>query len=156
MRKISMKTASYFTYTGPGRIGISRGVPRGIPAGYRMFRALAPGPWFRSVDATEYCWRYRREILDRLDPQETWDRLHELAGGQEPVLLCWERPPFTRETWCHRRLVSEFFERELSVEVPEHEAPSQRVEDYLGLRPFGSFEAFQIDDDGQMSDVGLH
>ena len=26
-----MKTASYFTYTGPGRIGISVGAPRGYP-----------------------------------------------------------------------------------------------------------------------------
>ncbi len=37
-----MKTSSYFYYTGPGRIGITVGNPRGIPAGYRMYRQLAP------------------------------------------------------------------------------------------------------------------
>ncbi len=36
-----MKTASYFTYHGPGRVGISLGRPRGI-SGYRIYRNLAP------------------------------------------------------------------------------------------------------------------
>lgn len=31
------------------RIGISRGVPRRMAAGNRVFRKLAPGPWFNSV-----------------------------------------------------------------------------------------------------------
>jgi hypothetical protein len=151
-----MKTAGYFTYTGPGRIGISRGVPRGIPTGYRMFRGLAPGPWFRDAEAPYYCHLYRREILDRLDPQATWDRLHELAGGAEPTLLCFERPPFTRTNWCHRRLVAEWLGDALGVEVPEIGAPPQRVEDYLGFNPAGSFEGCQIGPDGRLTDAGIH
>ena len=43
------------------RIGISRGPPRG-QRGYRMYAALAPGPWFRSVDADEYCRRYMLQL----------------------------------------------------------------------------------------------
>jgi hypothetical protein len=62
-----------------------------------------------SVEPAEYLKRYA-EILDALDPQATWDRLHELAGEAEPVLLCWERPLFRMPgNWCHRRLVAGWF-----------------------------------------------
>jgi hypothetical protein len=36
------------------KIGISRMVPRGYPAGYRRIEELAPGPWFNSVTPLEY------------------------------------------------------------------------------------------------------
>jgi hypothetical protein len=122
-----MKTSSFKLYTGPGRISIARYAPRGAPEGFRIFKGLAPGPWFNSVPYDEYLHRYNTEILHQLDTQRTWDALHFLAGGAEPVLLCWESPPFTawdccndkRANWCHRRIVAEFFERTLGVEVPE-------------------------------------
>jgi len=44
-----MKTASFFAYTGPARISIARFAPRGSPAGFRIYRALAPGPWFNQT-----------------------------------------------------------------------------------------------------------
>ena len=35
-----MKTGSWYTTRGlPGRVGISVGTPRGMPAGYRLYRA---------------------------------------------------------------------------------------------------------------------
>jgi hypothetical protein len=51
-----VKTASWFTPVPADhiRIGISRAVPRRFAPGYRVFRALAPGPWFNSVDTAEY------------------------------------------------------------------------------------------------------
>ena len=113
-----MKTASFFTYTGPGRISIARYAPRGTPAGYRQYRALAPDADMLKMSQALYLPRYAA-ILDRLDPQQVWDDLHRLAGDQEPVLLCWERPPFTPTNWCHRRLVADWFERALGVTVPE-------------------------------------
>lgn len=54
-----MKTSSWFKYSGEGRIGISRGLPHRVPPGYRMYRKLAPGPWFKSVGRDEYQRRYR-------------------------------------------------------------------------------------------------
>ena len=113
-----MKTASFFTYTGPGRISIARYAPRGTPAGYRQYRALAPDADMLKMSQALYLPRYAT-ILERLDPQQVWDDLHRLAGDQEPVLLCWERPPFTASNWCHRRLVADWFERVLGVTVPE-------------------------------------
>ena len=113
-----MKTSSYFSHKGPGRIGITVGSPRGI-AGLVYFRALAPRrDMLRGHTPEEYIAKFD-EILGRLDPRATWDRLHELVTPHEPVLLCYERPPFTRDNWCHRRLVADWFKSELGEVVEE-------------------------------------
>ena len=101
------------------RIGISRGTPRGQPAGYKMFRQLAPGPWFKSVDATEFRDRYQTEILDRLDPAVTVAELIRLAHGKIPALLCFE-PPSPGPNWCHRALVSVWLKERLNLDVFEY------------------------------------
>ena len=113
-----MKTSSFCLYGGPGRISIARYAPRGTPAGFRQYRALAPDADMLKMSQALYLPRYAA-ILNALDPQQVWDDLHRLAGDQEPVLLCWERPPFTASNWCHRRLVADWFERALGVTVPE-------------------------------------
>jgi len=128
-----MKTASWFTKLPADHlmIGISRGVPRGLPAGYRLFRALAPGPWFNSVTEAEYLRRYRTEILDRLDPLETAARLVQLASDRIPVLACYERPDGPK--WCHRSVAARWLSEALHEPVPEfgyehlqqHEHPLQ-------------------------------
>jgi hypothetical protein len=113
-----MKTASFFTYTGLGRVSIARFAPRGTPAGFRVFKPLAPGPWFNSVDRARYVELYAAEVLERLDARATFERLHELAAGAEPVLLCWEKPS-DPGAWCHRALVAQWFGERLGVDVPE-------------------------------------
>ena len=117
-----MKTASFFTYTGPGRISIARWAPRNTPAGFRVYRPLNPTAPMLKLDRAEYEPLYLA-ILAGLDPRQVWDNLHRLAGDAEPVLLCWERPPFTVTNWCHRRMVADWFEQALDVEVPEVPAP---------------------------------
>ncbi len=115
-----MKTASWFTWRGPGRIGISLGTPRGMPAGYRLYRPLNPTRAMLTMSRGDYEGLYA-EILGQLDPAATWADLHELAAGCEPVLLCFERPPFNEANWCHRRMVACWFERELGEDVAEWE-----------------------------------
>jgi len=131
-----MKTSSFRTYTGPGRISIARFAPRGHPAGYRIYSKLAPGPWFNSVSIDEYC-RLYGAILDGLDPRRVYDELTALVAPAEPVLLCYEVPPFTapqpipqaglttigRSNWCHRRLVAEWFKATIGIAVDELELP---------------------------------
>jgi hypothetical protein len=63
------------------------------------------------MDEAAYREEYQK-ILDKLDPQEVFEYL-----GENAILLCWEPPG----KFCHRRLVAEWFERELGVEVPELE-----------------------------------
>ncbi len=114
-----MKTASYFTYKGPGRIGISVGAPRGCPAGYRMYRALAPRRDMLKLDQATYRKIFFEEILGVLDPEKVVRDLHSLAVSHEPVLLCFEKPPFTARNWCHRRMVADWLKDTLDLEVPE-------------------------------------
>jgi uncharacterized protein (DUF488 family) len=113
-----MKTASFITTQGEGRISIARYAPRGTPKGFRMFKALAPGSWFNSVTKDVYVERYTAEVLGALDPQKTFDELTALAAGAEPVLLCWEKPT-DKDTYCHRSMVADWFRDKLGVEVPE-------------------------------------
>jgi uncharacterized protein (DUF488 family) len=52
--------------------------------------------------------------LDKLDPQKVFDDL-----GEDAILLCWEAPC----QFCHRRLVAEWLEKHLGVNVPELQEP---------------------------------
>jgi hypothetical protein len=80
-----VKTASFFSYTGLGRISIARFAPRGLAAGYRVYRALAPGPWSNSVPYERYLELYNTQLA-ALDPEQVWNDLHLLVSLHEPVL----------------------------------------------------------------------
>jgi hypothetical protein len=114
-------TASWFTPLPEGhvRVGISRGVPRrGLQAGFRLYRKLAPGAWFNDgLDPTEWEARYRTEVLDRLDPRVVQDEIMQRAGDQIPVLCCFERVGGGQ--WCHRALAAAWLAEGLGVAVPE-------------------------------------
>lgn len=76
------------------------------------------------MSVEEYLQRFDAEILAPLDPADTWNELHRLTAPYEPVLLCWERPPVAASEvlghdFCHRRIVAEWFERELGMVVDE-------------------------------------
>jgi uncharacterized protein (DUF488 family) len=115
-----MKTASFFTYFGPGRIAIVRGrVPVRTPKGYRIYRDLAPRWDMLTMPYDQYRTIYFSEILGLLDPAKVLEALERLADGHEPVLLCFERPPFSASNWCHRRMVADWFAESLQLEVPE-------------------------------------
>ncbi len=105
-----MKTSSYFIYRGPGRIGISLGTPRRIPAGYRLYRTLAPRRDMLQLPYDLYRDIFFRDILGPLDPQKVADDLRRLAGEFEPVMLCFEKPPFHASNW---------FGYTLGLDVPE-------------------------------------
>ncbi|EJP0602850.1 hypothetical protein NVB42_001978 [Salmonella enterica] len=60
---------------------------------------------------------YERDILAKLNPEQTWNELHLLMGNVEPVLLCWEKPG----EFCHRQLVARWFRRELGIAVEEYD-----------------------------------
>jgi hypothetical protein len=113
-----MKTASFFTYFGEGRISIARAAPRKMAAGFKVYRALAPGPWFNSVTRAQYEKLYFAQLA-RLNARDVAGDLEALVAPHEPVLLCWERPPFTPDNWCHRSMVAQWFEREAGIVLVE-------------------------------------
>lgn len=105
---LRMQTASFFTYTGPGRISIARWAPSRHPFGYRVYRPLNPRREWMKLAPAEFDPIYRTLLLAQLDPQQVWD--DRLAAPHEPVLLCWEHPPY-------RRHVAEWLEEALGMEV---------------------------------------
>jgi hypothetical protein len=124
---IRVKTTGWYTPLPDDhlRIGISRGVPRRFPAGFRMYRKLQPGPWFNSVSTLEYDRLYKAEVLAPLDPAKVLTELEAIAGGKMPVLCCYERPDAGQ--WCHRALAAQWLSDALGIRVPEfgHEELSQ-------------------------------
>jgi hypothetical protein len=71
-------------------------------------RALAPGPWFKSVTPVEYQKRFAAQLAE-LDPERVVARLQQLAGpGNTPVLACFEHAAdiTAGRCWCHRHLVA--------------------------------------------------
>jgi hypothetical protein len=118
--EVAMLTSSWYAPRSADHqiIGISRGVPRRMAAGYRLYRALAPGEWFRTASTEEYLRLYHAEILAPLDPGEVWADLHRLAGGKVPVLVCYEQ--IDAGEWCHRGIIAKWFAETLGVDVGEY------------------------------------
>ena len=84
----------------------------------KTFKALAPAHVWLKLSRPEYE-RCYAALLEELDARFTYEHLIDMANGQEPVLLCYEAPPFTEAHWCHRRLVAEWFEASLDIIVEE-------------------------------------
>jgi hypothetical protein len=108
MLTANFKTAS----SNPCSIAISLGVP----ASYRGLRYAPLHPtraMLKIKNHEEYRAAYQVGILDRLDPQQVWRELHEMS--EAPILLCWE----AANVFCHRRLVAEWLEQNLGVEISE-------------------------------------
>jgi hypothetical protein len=118
-----MKTASFFTYFGPGRISIARFAPRNTPAGFRIYKPLAPGSWFNSVPEETYRELYFAQLAE-LDPGQVVGDLLHLAAGAEPILLCYEsvKDIAAGKTYCHRHMVAEWFKTTIGLTVPEIES----------------------------------
>ncbi|RUV98193.1 hypothetical protein EOA75_01260 [Mesorhizobium sp. M1A.F.Ca.IN.022.07.1.1] len=77
-------TSSWFTKLPPEiqKIGVSRGTPRGYPAGFRKMPELAPGEWFKTASEREYKQLYF-EGLDRLNPGRIVAKMEDLSGGRD-------------------------------------------------------------------------
>ena len=118
------------------KIGISRGNPRGHEAGYRVYRALAPGPWFHSVDVGEFVKRYNKS-LNALEPRAVMADITRLADGRTPILCCFEATDdiIAGLCWCHRSLAAHWLHKTLGVTVREFGAPAN-------FNPMAAFPAF--------------
>jgi hypothetical protein len=95
-----------------------------MPAGYKRYHALEPGPWFNSVSIPEYLTRYG-VILAKLDPRRVADDLLTLGNGNIPVMLCYENAVGINkgELFCHRHLAAQWLEDRLGIKVEEYGHP---------------------------------
>jgi hypothetical protein len=106
-----MKTASFFTYAGAGRISIARMAPRDHPAGYRVFKPLAPHKSLMiGLPIEGFVIGYRGCQLRALDARQVWEGLHALAHPHEPVMRVRRGEDEARGSGCrgrpHRHLVT--------------------------------------------------
>ena len=136
---IQIYTASWFTKLPEGvfRISISRGAPRGTPGGWKGYRALAPGAWFKTASPAEYLQRYRDEVLAPLDPAGVVADLTKLSGGAPAALLCFEHPTKIHrgEQWCHRHLAATWLEQTLGITIQE--VGFEKLDRFAALRAIG-------------------
>ncbi len=96
----------------PNAVAISRSVP-GYFKGHR-YLTLAPDRTILKLADPVVFDRVYGQQLAALNPQKVHSELVELAG-EDAVLLCWE----SFNVRCHRRMVAEWLENALGVEIPE-------------------------------------
>jgi len=78
------------------------------------YTTIAPKYWFfkkfkEDGDKEFYKEQFQKEVLDLLDPKKVYEYL------KDSILICWER----RGKFCHRRLVAEWIQKNIGVEVLE-------------------------------------
>jgi len=114
-------TACWHQYKGAGRIGISRGNPRGMAAGYRMYKTLAPTREILNEcqEQADYRRRFFAEVLEPLDPQKVLKDLEDRSADGRAVLMCFEKAPLHDENWCHRTMVAEWIIDKTGIPVEE-------------------------------------
>lgn len=109
-----MNTSNYAKNgTNPNAVSIA-GRPPDWYTG-RQYKKLAPKVWFfkkykEDGDESYYIEQYRKEVLDKLDPQEVYNEL-----GEDAILLCWEKG----NEFCHRHLVADWLEEKLGIIIFE-------------------------------------
>lgn len=113
-------TSSWFTNLPPEiqKIGVSRGTPRGYPAGFRKMPELAPGSWFNSTSVPQYKQLFF-EGLAKLNPRQTVAKMEDLSAGRDCALLCYEAPTKDAD-WCHRGYISAWLKDTLGLDVFEY------------------------------------
>lgn len=117
--QLKIMTSSWYAYKGPGRIGISVGSPRGMPAGYKLYRALAPTRDMLKMPIETYRPKFFNDILGKLDPDQVLKDLEAKSEDGLAVLLCFEKPPFTDINFCHRHMVADWLKDMRGIEVLE-------------------------------------
>lgn len=81
----------------------------------RVLLEVAPtGPMLKMEDE-EYRKAYA-EILRHVDAVKFYRAVQQIGGGRHVALLCYEKPG----EFCHRRLLAEWLERSLGIEVLEY------------------------------------
>lgn len=111
--------ASRLRAEGYALVSVSRGKPKNTMPDVSM-PFLAPTWAMMKMGAEDYNASYGR-ILAGADPERVWSLL-----PAKSALMCFEKYP----KWCHRRMLAEWLEESLGVEVTEFGLPRRSVISY--------------------------
>ena len=108
---------------GVKQIGISLFPPKWF-TGVSMKQVAPTMTLFKStwLNDEQYERRFRQEVLSKVDAWDFYQRLERVSDGKDVALCCFEKD----RKDCHRKLVAEWLERELGIEVPEFEEAMRR------------------------------
>ena len=87
-----------------------------------QFKVLAP-PWalvnmaHKGLSHELYSKEFHRLVLANLDPREVYDAI-AAEHGDDVTLMCFEKLESPGD-FCHRRMVADWFQDNLKIEVPE-------------------------------------
>jgi len=111
-----MLKTSYFAKSAkhPGAVSIARFPPKWY-IGARYLPLAPTMEMLKIKDWDKYRRRYRKEVLDALDPDKVLRDLNVDTAGHVIILLCFERD----RIHCHRGLVAERFLETTGIRVPE-------------------------------------
>jgi len=73
--------------------------------------------WKKNNDNCFYIKHFNSEVLDTLKAEEVYKDLEKLSGGEDCVLLCYEKS----SDFCHRHLVGDWLEQKLGIDVKEYD-----------------------------------
>lgn len=99
-------------------VSISRFPPRGF-RGYKCFE-FAPSvrllkDYKEGLRNDHYAYRYRRDVLEKVDVHRVFEGLARLSRGRDIVLCCFE-PAFE---FCHRRLLAHYVKEVWGYSIEE-------------------------------------
>jgi uncharacterized protein (DUF488 family) len=86
------------------------------------FKNLAPKYEMINWPEDRYTPEFKKILLNQ-NAKLVFDQMRSFSGGKDVVLLCYEMPG----QFCHRRLVAEWFEKELGIEVKEFVRKDERI-----------------------------
>ena len=137
-----MLTSNFFRTKGnPNLWAISRGLPRFYDG--KVYEPLRPTREMLRARDEGFDLMYA-ELLTKLDPQRVLEDL-----GLDAILLCWENPaPHWHK--CHRRLVAEWLEAALGIEITELGFKRSDVPAYMTMPLSPSWAAKQLKMDPQL------
>lgn len=115
-----MITTSYYARVKkiPTPVAISRGVPQWYTGGtygilappYNLVRSYKEG----SITDELFKEEFYKSVLYKYDPVDVYNDIVSRFGS-DATLICYEKAG----DFCHRRIVAEWLENSLNVEVPE-------------------------------------
>jgi len=77
-----------------------------------------------------YTNRFRKERLDTLDPTAVLEKIHQLAAGKIPVLMCYEKPGH----FCHRHLIADWLQSNIEGLIVEEYEVITEIKDEIIMK----------------------